>query len=63
MEQKYVIALDQGTTSCRALIFDEQGRIVAQAGRSSDRFIPSPDGLNMILKKYGNVSWMYSIRP
>ncbi len=42
MEQKYVIALDQGTTSCRALIFDEQGRIVAQAGREFRQIYPRP---------------------
>ena len=28
---KYVMALDQGTTSSRCIIFDHQGRVVAKA--------------------------------
>ena len=28
---KYVLALDQGTTSSRALVFDATGRVVARA--------------------------------
>ena len=28
---KYVLALDQGTTSSRAIVFDRQGRVVASA--------------------------------
>lgn len=29
MEKKYVMALDAGTTSNRAIIFDEESRIVS----------------------------------
>ena len=29
--QGYVIALDQGTTSSRAILFDREGNIVSQA--------------------------------
>ncbi|MEC9484296.1 MAG: glycerol kinase GlpK [Candidatus Izemoplasma sp.] len=31
--QKYVIAIDQGTTSSRTIVFDKSGRIVSQAQR------------------------------
>ena len=31
MEKKYVLALDQGTTSSRAIIFDKDQKIVAMA--------------------------------
>jgi glycerol kinase len=40
--QKYVLALDQGTTSSRSLIFDHQGRIVAQAQREFTQYFPQP---------------------
>ncbi|MDD6061765.1 MAG: FGGY family carbohydrate kinase, partial [Oscillospiraceae bacterium] len=30
-EKKYVLALDQGTTSSRAILFDKQGNIVKKA--------------------------------
>ena len=29
---KYIVALDQGTTSSRAVVFDEQARVVAAHG-------------------------------
>ena len=31
MRKKYIIALDQGTTSSRAIIFDKAGKIKATA--------------------------------
>ena len=30
--EKYIIALDQGTTSSRCIVFDREERIVAMAG-------------------------------
>lgn len=33
MSESYIIALDQGTSSCRALAVDKQGRVYAQAQR------------------------------
>ena len=41
---KYVLALDQGTTSSRAILFDRKGSIVALAQKNSSRFIPTPAG-------------------
>ena len=29
--QRYILALDQGTTSSRAIVFDRQGRILSLA--------------------------------
>ena len=29
--QQFILALDQGTTSSRAILFDRQGQIVSQA--------------------------------
>ena len=39
---KYVLALDQGTTSSRALLFDEEGSIRAVAQQEFDQIFPRP---------------------
>jgi glycerol kinase len=39
---KYVLALDQGTTSSRAIVFDDQGRAAAVAQREFRQFFPEP---------------------
>jgi glycerol kinase len=39
---KYVLALDQGTTSSRALLFDQAGRVRAVAQREFDQIFPQP---------------------
>jgi len=36
----YILALDQGTTSSRALLFDEAGAIVAAAQHEFEQFYP-----------------------
>jgi len=42
MEKKVVIALDQGTTSSRAIVFNREGGIVASAQRAFNQFYPRP---------------------
>jgi len=39
---RYVLALDQGTTSSRAIVFDEGGRPLATAQREFRQFFPQP---------------------
>lgn len=39
---KYVLALDQGTTSSRALLFDQKGSVAAVAQREFDQVFPQP---------------------
>ena len=39
---KYILALDQGTTSSRAIIFDKQGSIVATAQKEFTQLFPQP---------------------
>jgi glycerol kinase len=39
---KYVLALDQGTTSSRALLFDEEGAVCSVAQREFDQIFPQP---------------------
>ncbi len=40
MAEKYVMALDQGTTSSRAIIFNKKGEIVAKAQNEFTQFYP-----------------------
>src|SRR5205085_1044051 len=39
---KYVLALDQGTTSSRAIVFDHEGAIVSSAQQEFPQIYPSP---------------------
>ncbi|MCS6245081.1 MAG: glycerol kinase GlpK [Opitutus sp.] len=39
---RHILALDQGTTSSRALIFDHSGRIVAAAQKEFTQYYPTP---------------------
>lgn len=41
-EQQYVMAIDQGTTSSRAIIFDHQGQKVAMSQREFPQYFPHP---------------------
>jgi len=40
--QQYVLALDQGTTSSRAIVFDRTGRAIAQAQQEFEQVLPQP---------------------
>ena len=40
MAEKYIMALDQGTTSSRAIIFDKRGNIVAKAQNEFTQYYP-----------------------
>ena len=42
MRKKYIIALDQGTTSSRAIIFDKEGKIKATAQKEFQQIFPRP---------------------
>ncbi len=39
---KYILALDQGTTSSRAIVFGHDGRIVSTAQREFEQLLPQP---------------------
>lgn len=40
--QQYILALDQGTTSSRAILFDEKGQIVSVAQKEFTQIFPKP---------------------
>ncbi|MGL5749929.1 MAG: FGGY family carbohydrate kinase, partial [Paraclostridium sp.] len=42
MEKKYIIALDQGTTSSRAILFDKYGNAVSSAQKEFTQIYPKP---------------------
>jgi glycerol kinase len=42
IKNKYILALDQGTTSSRAVIFDRRGKLVFMAGREFRQNYPKP---------------------
>src|SRR6266851_3913976 len=39
---EYILALDQGTTSSRAILFDREGRVHASAAREFKQYYPQP---------------------
>jgi glycerol kinase len=49
----HVLALDQGTTSTRAIVFDASGGIVAVAQREHKQIFPRPDGSSTIRSRSG----------
>ncbi len=42
MEKKYILALDQGTTSSRAMIVDETGEIIGVEQKEFEQIFPKP---------------------
>src|SRR6478672_7396820 len=42
MTNRYILALDQGTTSSRAIVFGHNGRAVASAQQEFPQILPSP---------------------
>ena len=58
MEKKYVLALDQGTTSSRAIIFDKDQKIVAMAQKEFTQIYPKEgwvehDAMEIYSSQYG----------
>ncbi|RFA25542.1 glycerol kinase [Alkalilimnicola ehrlichii] len=42
MDKQYIMALDQGTTSCRAILFDRDANIVGIAQKEFAQYFPQP---------------------
>jgi glycerol kinase len=42
MPQQYILALDQGTTSSRSMVFDKQGNIISVAQKEFKQIFPQP---------------------
>src|ERR1700754_2819246 len=42
MDKKYILAIDQGTTSSRAMLFDHDGNVAGTAQREFPQIFPQP---------------------
>ena len=42
MDNQYILALDQGTSSSRAIVFDHDGRICATSQKEFPQHFPKP---------------------
>ena len=42
MPSHYILALDQGTTSSRSMVFDKQGNIISVAQKEFTQIFPQP---------------------
>ena len=42
MDKPYLLAIDQGTTSSRAMLFDRSGAVVGKAQREFEQQFPQP---------------------
>src|SRR5215467_6832364 len=42
MPSRYILALDQGTTSSRSMVFDQQGNIISVAQKEFKQIFPQP---------------------
>ena len=53
MQAKYIMSIDQGTTSSRAIIFNKQGQHVGSSQKELQQHFPKLDGLNMMPMRFG----------
>lgn len=61
MPSQYILALDQGTTSSRSMIFDRQGKIISVAQKEFRQIFPQPgwvehDGEEIWSTQYGTLA-------
>ncbi|MBK7147516.1 MAG: glycerol kinase GlpK [Bacteroidetes bacterium] len=59
--RKYILALDQGTTSSRTIVFDDQGSIVAVAQKEFSQIFPKPGWVEHDPDEIWN-SQLYTVR-
>ena len=65
--QNYVMAIDQGTTSTRAILFDQQSNIIGIAQKELENYYPHPgwveQNANDIWASTVAVSYTHLSRP
>ena len=52
-EEKYIMAIDQGTTSSRAIIFDKKGNKIGSSQKEFTQYFPMQAGWNIMPMKFG----------
>ncbi|MBQ9416941.1 MAG: glycerol kinase GlpK [Clostridia bacterium] len=60
-DKKYILSLDEGTTSARAILFDRAGRVVATAQREFPQYYPKPgwvehDAMQIYASQYATMT-------
>ena len=50
----YILALDQGTTSSRSILFNKEGLIVSSAQQEFTQYFPKPGWVEHSRMRYGN---------
>lgn len=45
---QYILALDQGTSSSRAIVFNKNGEICSTAQREFTQYFPKPDRKSVV---------------
>ena len=55
-QEKYIMAIDQGTTSSRAIIFNKKGEKVSSAKKNSHKSSHKQVGLSTMPMKFGTLS-------
>lgn len=58
MNEKLILALDQGTTSSRAILFNKSGEIKFVSQRVLNRYFLLRDGWNMIQTRSGPLKFL-----
>lgn len=52
-EEKYIMAIDQGTTSSRAIIFDKKGNKIGSSQKEFTQYFPNAGWWNIMPMKFG----------
>ncbi len=65
MAKKYIMALDQGTTSSRAIIFNKHGQIVAKAQKEFDQIYPQAgwvehDPMEILYSQFQSITSLFA---
>jgi glycerol kinase len=59
MTERYVVAIDQGTTSTRCIVFDHSGRLVSVVQREHKQYFPKPGWVEHDAAEiWRNVEWI-----
>ena len=63
--EKYVLSLDQGTTSSRAVIFDKKGSIIAKAQKEFNQIYPEAgwvehDPMEILYSQFNSITQLLS---
>ena len=63
--EKYILSLDQGTTSSRAVVFDKQGNIVAKSQREFNQIYPNTgwvehDPMEILYSQFNSVTQLFA---